>query len=83
MVNQNAGIAYGSENPRALTNGDEEWEPLFNVPDVLRRDGSNYVQWIWSLLDDGINARLVTKIHWLVAESRLTAEWPPPPRADL
>lgn len=30
------------------------WEPLTDVPDNLRRDGSNYIEWIWSLLDDGI-----------------------------
>ncbi len=33
-------------------------EPLFDVPDNLRRDGSNYVEWIWSLLDDGIDIPL-------------------------
>ncbi|MHC2288690.1 hypothetical protein [Bradyrhizobium barranii] len=24
------------------------------MPDNLRRDGRNYIEWIWSLLDDGI-----------------------------
>lgn len=37
---------------------DDEREPFFDVPDNLRRDGSNYVEWIWSLLDDGIDIPL-------------------------
>jgi hypothetical protein len=57
MVNQKAGLADLTENPRELTNGDER-EPLFDVPDNLRRDGSNYVEWIWSLLDEGIDIPL-------------------------
>jgi hypothetical protein len=40
-------------NDHEKANGDE-WEPIFDVPDNLLRDGSNYVEWIWSLLDDGI-----------------------------
>ncbi|MBR1000518.1 MULTISPECIES: hypothetical protein [Bradyrhizobium] len=43
---------------RVNTSSDEEWEPIFDVPDNLRRDGSNYVEWIWSLLDDGIEVPL-------------------------
>ncbi len=41
----------GNHEPRASSG---RWEPLFDVPDNLRRDGSNYVEWIWSLIDDGI-----------------------------
>lgn len=41
-----------SEDHARQANG--EWEPMFDVPDNLHRDGSNYVKWIWSLLDDGI-----------------------------
>jgi len=40
------------------TSSNGEWEPIFDVPDNLRRDGSNYVEWIWSLLDDGIEIPL-------------------------
>jgi len=40
-------------NDQEKENGDE-WEPIFDVPDNLRRDGSNYVEGIWSPLDDGI-----------------------------
>jgi hypothetical protein len=31
-----------------------EWEPISNVPMVLEADGRNYIEWTWSLLDDGI-----------------------------
>jgi hypothetical protein len=50
-------MADVSENTKEAMDGDE-WEPLFDVPDNLRRDGSNYVEWIWSLLDDGIDIPL-------------------------
>jgi hypothetical protein len=32
----------------------DDWEPLSDFPNNLRSDGSNYVEWICSLIDDGI-----------------------------
>jgi hypothetical protein len=31
------------------------WEPIMDVPQNLEPDGRNYVEWTWSLLDDGID----------------------------
>jgi len=31
-----------------------DWQPISDVPDNLAPDGRNYVEWAWSLLDDGI-----------------------------
>jgi hypothetical protein len=31
-----------------------DWEPISDVPMVLEADGRNYIEWTWSLLDDGI-----------------------------
>jgi hypothetical protein len=31
------------------------WEPIMDVPQNLKPDGQNYVEWTWSLLDDGID----------------------------
>src|ERR1700731_4323314 len=30
------------------------WEPIMDVPQNLKPDGQNYVEWTWSLLYDGI-----------------------------
>jgi hypothetical protein len=30
------------------------WEPIMDVPQNLEPGGQNYVEWTWSLLDDGI-----------------------------
>jgi len=29
------------------------WEPISEIPDNLEPDGRNYIEWTWSLLDDG------------------------------
>jgi hypothetical protein len=31
-----------------------DWEPFSDIPLNLERDGRNYIEWVWSLLDDGI-----------------------------
>jgi len=31
-----------------------DWEPFSDIPLNLEPDGRNYVEWTWSLLDDGI-----------------------------
>jgi hypothetical protein len=33
---------------------DNGWEPISEIPDNLEPDGRNYIEWTWSLLDDGI-----------------------------
>jgi hypothetical protein len=47
-----------SEAPDPKQQG-EPWEPIIDIPDNLRPDGSNYVEWIWALLDDGIEIATV------------------------
>ncbi len=32
-----------------------EWEPISDIPCNLASDGRNYVEWVWALLDDGID----------------------------
>lgn len=32
-----------------------DWDPIMDVPQNLKPDGQNYVEWTWSLLDDGID----------------------------
>ncbi|WP_165935792.1 MULTISPECIES: hypothetical protein [unclassified Bradyrhizobium] len=54
MVEPDKGPKDMSEDHQNKEDGDE-WEPIFDIPDNLRRDGSNYVEWVWSLLDDGID----------------------------
>jgi hypothetical protein len=42
-------------DPPAKTNIPvSDWEPISDVPMVLENDGRNYIEWTWSLLDDGI-----------------------------
>jgi hypothetical protein len=46
-----------SEAPDPKQQG-EPWEPIIDIPDNLRPDGSNYVEWVWALLDDEIDIPL-------------------------
>lgn len=32
-------------------------DPIEDIPENLKPDGSNYVEWVWALLDDGIEVR--------------------------
>jgi hypothetical protein len=34
---------------------DAFWAPSSDVPNNLGADGQNYVEWMWSLLDNGID----------------------------
>lgn len=45
----------GASDP---TSQGQEWELIVDISDNLRSDGSNYVEWIWSLLDNGIDVPL-------------------------
>ncbi len=41
--------------PTSVANAStSDWEPISDVPQNLEADGRNYVEWVWSLLDDGI-----------------------------
>jgi hypothetical protein len=42
------------QSPMETENPEEEWDPIDDVPQNLRNNGSNYVEWVWSLLDVGI-----------------------------
>ena len=42
-------------DPTPAANAPEgDWEPFSDIPLNLEPDGRNYIEWVWSLLDDGI-----------------------------
>ena len=42
------------QTPAETESPEDEWDPIDDVPQNLRDSGSNYVEWVCSLLGDGI-----------------------------
>jgi hypothetical protein len=65
-----------SKAPDAKQEG-AQWEPIIDIPDNLRPDGSNYVEWVWALLDDEIDIPLTGSFAKLLtpSENPLLDDW--------
>ena len=46
------------------------WQPISDVPDNLEADGRNYIEWICSLIDDGIEPNDQASFSTLKTNSR-------------